>query len=327
MLKYTIRRILLMIPVLVGVIVIIYTISHFMPGDPAKIILGDNYTQEEYDKTAERLGLDKPFIVQLVNYFKDLITKGEMGTSYYTGRSVMEEVSERAPISISIGLMSCVLVIIVALPIGIISAVKQNTIFDYTTSTLSIILAALPGFWLGLELILLFSLKLRLLPASGLDTWQSYILPVLCNSTVSIAMVVRMTRSSMLEVIRADYIRTARAKGLKERVVIIRHALKNAMIPIVTIIGAQFSMVIGGSVIIENIFSIPGMGARLVTAINNRDYTMVVGISIVISAFTMLMVLITDLCYALVDPRIKAEFESMYKKRDRKKAPETKEAA
>lgn len=325
MLIYVLRRILLMIPVLAGVIIIIYTISYFMPGDPVAIVLGDTYTQEDYDKTAERLGLDKPFPVQLANYFKDLITKGEMGTSYYTGRSVAEEVGERAPISIKIGLLSCVVMIIVSLPIGIISAVKQNSVFDYITSTLSIILAALPGFWLGLELILLFSLKLRLLPASGLDSWKSYILPVICNSTVAIAMVVRMTRSSMLEVIRADYIRTARAKGLKERVVIMRHALKNALIPIITIIGAQFSMVIGGSVIIENIFSIPGMGARLVTAINNRDYTMVVGISIVICTFTMVMVLITDLCYAMVDPRIKAEFESMYKRR--KKTAKGKEAA
>jgi peptide/nickel transport system permease protein len=311
-LKYSIKRILLMIPILLGVIIIVYSISYFMPGDPVQTVLGaTGYTQEQYDMTAHRLGLDVGLPMQIFNYLKNLVTKGELGVSYYTGRSVMEEVVQRAPISIGIGILSSLVLIVISVPIGIISAVKQNSVLDYCISVLAIVLASVPGFWLALEFILLFSLKLRWLPASGLSTWKHYILPVACNSLGSIAMLARMTRSSMLEVIRADYVRTAKAKGVKYEVVITRHALKNALIPIITVIGAQFSMIIGGSVIIENIFSIPGMGSRLVAAISNRDYTMLVGITVVLSTFTMLMVLLTDLMYAFVDPRIKAEFESL----------------
>ncbi len=307
MFAYTIKRLLWMIPVMIGVILIVFSISYFMPGDPVAVALGSDYTQEEYDKMEAQLGLSGGYLEQLGNYFSNLL-HGNLGVSYQTKRPVTAELSGRVWVSIKLGLLSCLLTCIIAIPCGIICAIKQNSALDYTITTLSIFVASMPGFWIALMFIILFSQKLGWLPASGLSGWKHYILPVVCNGLSPIAVTSRMTRSSMLEVIRADYVRTARSKGLKERTVILHHALKNALIPVITVVGAQFSMIIGGSVIIESIFNIQGMGARLVAAINNRDYSMILGITIIISAFTMGIMLIVDLVYATVDPRIKAEF-------------------
>lgn len=307
-----------MIPVMIGVIFIVFTISYFMPGDPVATALGSDYTQEEYDKMEAQLGLTGGYVEQLTNYFGRLF-RGNLGVSYQTRRPVTDELSGRIWTSIKLGLMSCCLTCIIAIPCGIICAVKQNSVLDYSITTLAIFVASMPGFWVALMFIILFCQKLMWLPASGLSTWKHYILPVVCNGLSPIAVTARMTRSSMLEVIRQDYVRTARAKGLKESKVIIGHALKNALIPVITVIGAQFSMIIGGSVIIESIFNIQGMGARLVTAIGQRDYSMILGITIVISAFTMIIMLVVDLVYAAVDPRIKAEFSKSSIKLFRKK--------
>ncbi len=307
MVVYTIKRILWMIPVMIGVILIVFSISYFMPGDPVEVALGSDYTEEEYIKKQEQMGLNGGYFEQLGRYFVNLV-HGNMGNSYQTGRPVVTELSGRIWVSVKLGLLSCLLTCIIALPCGIICAVKQNSVLDYTITTLSIFVASMPGFWIALMFIILFAQKLMWLPASGLSSWRHYILPVVCNGLSPIAVTSRMTRSSMLEVIRQDYVRTARSKGLKEKTVIIRHALKNALIPVITVVGAQFSMIIGGSVIIESIFNIQGMGARLVTAISSRDYSMILGITIIISAFTMIIMLIVDLVYAAVDPRIKAEF-------------------
>ena len=324
MVSYTIKRLLWMIPIMVGVILIVFSISYFMPGDPVQAALGQDYTQEEYDKKAEAMGLTGGYFEQLGRYFNNLI-HGSFGISYSTQRPVTTELKGRVWTSIKLGLLSCLVTTVISIPIGVITAVKNNSALDYIVTGVAVFLACMPGFWVALMLIVLFSQKLGWLPATGLTTWKHYILPVVSNALSPVAIVCRMTRSSMLEVINQDYIRTARAKGVAERTVILKHALKNALIPIITVVGSQFSMVIGGSVIIESIFNIQGMGARLVTAINSRDYSMILGITIVMSTFTMVIMLVVDLVYAMVDPRIKAEFSAGSKwaaKRAQKKKEE-----
>lgn len=307
-----------MIPVMLGIIMIVFTISYFMPGDPVQMILGSSYTEEEYIAKQQELGLDKSYFEQLGSYLYNLVAHGDLGVSYSTGREVSAELQGRIWISLKLGILSCLLTTVLSVPLGIITAVRKNTVFDYSVTTIAVFLASMPGFWVALMFIILFCQKLQWLPASGLSTWKHYILPVVCNGLSPIAVTSRMTRSSMLEVINADYVRTARSKGLKENAVIMRHALKNALIPVITVVGSQFSMIIGGSVIIEQIFNIQGMGARLVTAIGNRDYSMILGITIVISVFTMVIMLLVDLVYAAVDPRIKAEFSAGSKKKTKK---------
>jgi peptide/nickel transport system permease protein len=307
MLEYTIKRLVLIIPVMLGIIILTYSISYIMPGDPVEMSLGTNYTQEQYEAKAKQMGVEGGYFGQLGTYLLNLV-QGDLGSSYQTKRPVMDELSGRIWISFKLGLLSLLFTTIISIPVGILSAVRQNSVLDYTVTSVSIFLASMPGFWIALLLIILFCQQLAWLPASGLATWQSYILPIVCNGLAPIAMTARMTRSSMLEVIHQDYITAARSKGLKENALIVKHALKNALIPVITIIGAQFSMIVGGSVIIESIFSVPGMGMRIVTAINNRDYPMILATTIILSFFMMVIMLVVDLIYAYVDPRIKAEF-------------------
>lgn len=327
MLLYCLKRLLVLIPVLLGVVVIVFTLNYVMPGDPVASQLGNEYTQKEYDDKMEEMGLNDPYLVQLSRYVWNLVTKLDLGTSYFSNRPVTTEIGNRAWTTLRLGLLSCAVTIVLAVPFGVFSAVRQYSILDYTVTTFSILLAAIPGFVLALVSILVFSLKLGWLPASGLSSWKHYILPVMCNGLMPVAATARMTRSSMLEVIRQDYIRTARSKGLKEIVVIRKHALKNALIPVITMIGGQFSMILGGSVIIESIFSIPGMGTLMVSSINNRDYPTILGVTLVISVVMTLLMLVVDLVYAAVDPRIKAQFSGSSKTNKKKKAPKEVKAA
>ena len=326
MARYIGKRLLQMIPVLLGVLIIVFSLSYLMPGDPVLNKMPDNYTQEQYDAVQHEMGLDRPFIVQLGSYIWGVVTRLDLGTSYMTNKAVTETIRSRVGVSLEIGLLSVCVTVVLGIPFGIISAVKHKTALDYGVSILAVFLASVPGFWLALMGIIIFSIKLGILPASGLSTAKHYILPVLSNGMMSLAGITRMTRSSLLEVIRQDYIRTARAKGLKEMIVIRKHALKNALIPVITMIGGQVSMVIGGSVITESIFNIPGMGSLMVTSINNRDYPTIMGITLVIAVFVCCMNLLVDLCYAMVDPRIKAQF-SGGKKRKKDKKPELGEGA
>ncbi len=316
----------MLVPVLLGVLIIVFTLNFIMPGDPVANQLPVGYTQEDYDIQEAKMGLDKPYLVQLGTYIWGVVSKLDLGTSYYSNRPVSDEIADRVGVTLRIGVLSCLFTVILSLPLGILSAVKQYSVLDYTVTTLTVFLAAIPGFVLALGGILLFSLKLKWLPASGLTTWKHYILPVVCNGLMPVAAVARMTRSSMLEVIRQDYIRTARSKGLKEKNVIFKHALKNALIPVITVIGQQFSMILGGSIIIETIFSIPGMGMLMVNAINTRDYPEVMGITFVLSAFMSILMVIVDLVYASVDPRIKAQFSSSKKRKSEPKKQEVKAA-
>lgn len=325
MLKYTIRRLLLVIPLLLCVVIIVFSISYFMPGDPVLMQMPANYTQEQYDAKAEQLGLDKPYAEQLWNYIVGIVTRFDLGKSY-SGQNVSDYISGRIWVTLKIGLLSCLVTIGISVPVGIISATKQYSVLDYTATTLSIILASMPGFWLALMMVMLFALKLGWLPATGLNSWRGYIMPVLCNATVPLASTTRQSRSSMLEVIRSDYIRTARAKGLPEHTVILKHALRNALIPIITVAGIQFSHVIGGSVIVESIFNIPGMGSALVSAIGSRDYPCIVGITFITAIFVSVINVVVDVVYAMVDPRIKAQIASGGKKKKKAAGKKTEEA-
>lgn len=325
MLKYILKRLLIIIPTVLGVLLIIFTINYFTPGDPAMSSLGKNYTEAAYEAKVAEMGLDQPFLIRYVIYIKNIVTKFDLGTSYSTLRPVRTMILESLVPTLKIGILSSIVTIVIGVLVGVISAVKQYSVIDYVSTSLSIFFAAMPGFWLALMCMMLFCIKLGWLPASGLSTWKHYILPVLCLGLSPIAIIIRMTRSSMLDVIRADYIRTARAKGVPERTVILKHALRNALIPVITVIGMQLSMVVAGSVVIESIFGIPGIGMTMLTAINNSDYPTIQGSVFILSLFICVINLVVDLAYAAVDPRIKAQYTAGSKKRARKEE-EKKEA-
>lgn len=319
MLKYILKRILMMIPVLLGVIIVIFSINYFSPRDPITSILGADATEEQRQAKEEELGLDRPYFEQLGNYIWDAL-HGDLGTSYQTLDSVSENIMERLPKTILLAILAVAFATIIGVPLGIIAATKQNTIFDYVSSILALIGASVPSFWLGLMLIIAFALNLGWLPPSGLDTPSAWVLPVVSIGVFPIATIMRTTRSSMLEVIRQDYIRTARSKGITENQVIIRHALKNALIPVVTIVGMQLAFVMGGVIVLEAVFNIPGMGSLLKIAIGTNDYPTIQGIVLVTAVIMTLMNLIVDILYAYIDPRIKSQYAGNRKKKTKEKA-------
>jgi peptide/nickel transport system permease protein len=300
---------------MIGVITVVFTITYFTPGDPVANILGVEYTQADYDAKAAELGLDKPFLVQLGTYIWKLFTRFDLGKSYLTNFKVGESLSARIPITVSLSLLGIVLMIIVGLPLGILSALKQYSGIDITLTSLSLIMAAIPNFVLALLCLLLFGVTLRWLPITGLASWKSWILPVFSHSGGGIALYTRMTRTTMLEVIRQDYIRTARAKGQKEGVIVRKHALKNCMIPLATITGTQIAHIFAGSVIVETIFAIPGMGTYLLSGIHGRDYPIVIGCVVVVSLLVCIVNLLVDIAYGFIDPRIRGQFFSSRKKK------------
>ncbi len=324
MARYIIKRILWIIPIMLVVIIIVFTISYLAPGDPVMSVLGmDNYTPEAYAKKAAEMGLDKGYFAQLGTYIWNLVTKLELGKSYINHVPVSQELATRIPVSFRISLLGILLMIAVGLPIGMISALKQYSVLDITMTSLSLILAATPGFVLALLSALLFGVVLKWLPVTGLKDWKAWILPVACSAAGGVAVYVRMTRTTMLEVIRQDYIRTARAKGLPEGVVVRRHALKNCLIPLVTVVSAFVANVLSGSVIVETIFNIPGMGMYMMGGIQNRDYPIVNGSVLVISALVCVVNLITGISYTFIDPRIKSRFAAP--KKIKKPVPAKKE--
>lgn len=307
MLRYAIRRILLTIPVLIGVTFIIFTMMYFTPGDPARMILGDTATEEEVEGLREEMGLNDPFIVRYGNYMWDLC-HGDMGNSYVTGLPVTKEILARLPVTARLAVLSCIFSVVIGIPVGVLSAVKQYSALDNITMVLALLGITIPSFWLAMMLVMVFSVKLGWLPASGLYGWKYYILPMVSISAVSIATFTRMTRSSMLEVIRQDYIRTARAKGQTEGKIITKHALKNALIPIITVVGIQFASGLSGAVVNEQIFAIPGLGKMMVDAIKARNYPVVQGGVLLIAIMFSVLNLVIDLLYAFVDPRIKSQY-------------------
>lgn len=308
MLRYIFRRILFLIPVLIGVSFIVFSLLYITPGDPARIVLGDQATEEAVQEFRNKEGLNDPFLVQYGRYVLKAI-HGDIGRSYMTRRPVSGEILSAFPATIRLAALSMLIAIILGVPFGIISAIRQYSFFDSVTMVFAMVGLSMPVFWLGILLILFFSVHLRWLPSSGFNTMAAMILPSVTLAAQSIAIVTRMTRSSMLEVVRQDYIRTVRAKGQKESVVIWRHALGNALIPVVTVVGLQFGHLLGGAVLTESIFSIPGVGRLMVDAIKMRDYPLVQGGVLYIAVAFSLVNLLVDLVYAWVDPRIKAQYK------------------
>lgn len=327
MLKYIVRRLLLIIPVLLGAIIIIFTINYFSTTDPAMIKLGLSANDPVLlAEMRHEMGLDRPYIVQLGSYLWNLL-HGDLGDSYITASTVAEMIGSRIPNTLKLSIGAIILSVCLGIPLGLAAALHQNSVIDYLTSILAILLNAIPGFLIGVVLMQVFGVSLGWLPVSGAESWQSYILPIIAAGVGPISQNARMTRSSVLEVIRQDYVRTARSKGIAEGQVISRHVLKNALIPILTMVGNGLGAAMAGSILVELIFQIPGMGMLINTSINNKDFITVQGCVLVCAVVVALMNLLTDLAYAAVDPRIKAQYTAGPKDKKKKAAPAAKEVA
>ena len=308
--KFILKRLLMMIPVVLGVIIIVFTILRLSPNDPIRSVLGDMASEEEVQAMREEMGLNDPIPVQLFNYLKGIITEGDFGVSYVNRHEVTSEIGNRFPITVTLAITSTLLAGLLGIPLGIIAAYKQYGLLDNVATVFSLIFLAMPEFWLALMLIITFALNLGWFPPSGWYGVEYMVLPILATGTGCIAGIMRTTRSNMLEVIRQDYIRTARAKGLKERTIICKHALRNALIPVITLMGLQFGKMLGGVFVIETIFAIPGLGKLLVDACSIKNIPIVQGGVICIAVVYGLVNLAVDILYGFVDPRI----SSLYKK-------------
>lgn len=309
MLKYIIRRIIAMIPVVIGITFLVFMIMQLAPGDPVQMILGDNASPEAVEAMRDEMGLNDNVLVQYGRYLVNLV-QGDMGTSYVNKRPVADEVFSRVPATFKLAAVAAVVSIVIAIPLGILAAIKQNTLFDHSSMVVSLIGISMPAFWLALMLMLLFSLKLGWLPAQGAkDGWKSYVLPSIAIGFMQMAAIARTTRSSMLETICQDYIRTARSKGITEREVIFHHSFRNALIPTVTIVGVQLGGLLGGAVLTETVFAWPGLGRLVVQAVNGRDVPVVLGCIVVLSVGFSIVNLVVDLLYGFIDPRVRSMYQ------------------
>jgi peptide/nickel transport system permease protein len=307
MARYVLKRILMLIPMLLIVIFIVSFIMNLTPSDPGTLILGERATKEAIQQLNEQLGYNDPFFTRYVKYVISA-AHGDLGNSWKTGVPVVQEVVRRFPATLILATGSIFIGLVVGMTLGILSAVKQYSALDIAGTAFSMTLASFPGFWIGMMLIILFALKLGWLPSFGVGSLKHYILPWFTTSCSFAASMLRMTRTSMLESIRMDYIRTARAKGQKERIVITRHALRNALLPVVTILGMSFGGLLGGTVTIETVFSIPGVGSLVIEAIRMKDIPVVVGATVTLATCFTLLMLLVDILYAFIDPRIKARY-------------------
>jgi peptide/nickel transport system permease protein len=304
-----------MIPVVLGVTILIFTIMYVVPGDPATIIAGDFASETTLNEIRENMGLNDPYFVQLGRYMYNVFLRFDFGTSYSTRRSVTAELMVRLPRTLIVGFSAMLLSLAIGVPLGILAAVKRNGWGDHVSMVIALIGISMPQFWIALLMVILFSLKLGWLPATGINSILCYIMPSAALCLGGLAGQARQSRSSMLEVIRADYVVTAHSKGLSEREVIVRHALPNALLPIITLAGSQLAHIFGGAVAIETVFAIPGIGSYLVAAINKRDYPVIEGSVILLAIIFSLVMLLVDLSYGFIDPRIKAQFAGKKRRR------------
>lgn len=308
MYKYIIKRLISIIPVIIGITFLVFLIMSFSPGDPVQMMLGDNSTPEAVEEMREELGLNDNIIVQYGRFLLGLV-QGDLGTSYSNGQPVLDEIVVRFPNTAKIAVIAICIGAMIAIPLGIISAIKHNSITDGVIMIFSLLAVSMPAFWLGMLLILLFSIQLGWLPTGGArDGVLSLILPSFALGLASMASIARVTRSSMLEVVRQDYIRTARAKGLSYSKVIRKHAMRNAMIPTVTVMGLQIGSLMGGAVLTETVFSWPGLGRLMVEAIGAKDTPTIMGSITIFALCFSLVNLGVDILYAYIDPRIKAQY-------------------
>lgn len=305
--RYIKKRLLMLIPVIIGVSFLIYFIMDLAPGDVISQLAPDNATTEQIEMLRHQYGYDRSVFYRYMVYMAGLV-KGDLGTSYLTGKPVWEMFIQRLPATLALSLGAIIVSIMISIPLGIFSAIHNGSLGDNAAMVVALLGLSMPNFWLGLLLIIAFSLHLGLFPSGGMDGIRSVILPAITIGTGYTAIMTRTTRSSMLDVIRQDYLRTARAKGVPEKAVIRKHALKNALIPIITVIGTQMAACIGGSVLTETVFAWPGVGRLIIDSVNQRDVPAVTGSIIMTTILISILLLVIDLLYAFVDPRIKAQY-------------------
>ena len=306
MLKFIGKRLLWLIPICLGVSLIIFAIMDLTPGNPARLLLGESATEDAVAELEEELGLNKPFFTRYLDWVSGVFT-GDFGISYRTREPVFDEVMARLPRTVKLAFLTSVLSVLFSIPSGILSAVKRGSALDNVSLVVSLILTSAPAFLVGLVFILIFCLWLGWFPATGVSTWKGYVLPGIAAALNYSAALQRMMRSSMLETIRSDFIRTARAKGCKEMRVIMHHALGNAILPVITLIGINFGWQLGGTIIIEQLFSIPGLGTLLLTSVNYKDAPQVMTSCVLVAILAALINLAVDIAYAYIDPRVKAQ--------------------
>ncbi|MDR0518470.1 MAG: ABC transporter permease [Clostridiales Family XIII bacterium] len=308
MIKFIVRRIILIIPVLIGAIIIVFTINYFSSANPAMIKLGLAASDPAKLAAMEHaMGLDQSYFSQLGSYLWDMF-HGDLGESYVYDKTVSELIAERIPNTLRMSIGAMILSVLVGIPLGLVAALRQNTAVDYVTTGFAILMNAIPSFLIAVVLMIVFSVHFGWFPVSGADSWRSFVLPVIAAGIGPITQNARMTRSSVLEVIRQDYVRTARAKGISENRVTSRHIMKNALIPVITLIGTGLGTCLAGSILVEMIFNIPGMGMLINSSIMSQDYITVQGCVLVCAVVVTLMNLLTDLAYGVVDPQIRARY-------------------
>lgn len=307
--KFILKRLLYMIPVLLGVAFLVFAILSLTPGDPGTIILGITAKPEDIASLNEQFGYNKPFLIRFFSYIKDIVLHFNLGVSYQTREPVINDIMAKFPNTLKLTIFSMSLSAIIGISFGIISAVKQYSALDHICVVTALIFACIPGFWLGLMLMMLFSLKLGWLPSYGAESLKNFILPTLTVSMTSAAGLLRLTRSAMLETIRQEYIRTAKAKGASKKRIIIKHALRNALMPVVTTLGTSFGASLGGAIIAETVFAMPGMGTLITTAIRQKDIPMVMGSTLFLAVLFSLIILLVDILYAVIDPRIMDKYK------------------
>jgi len=306
MFRYVIKRLLSTIPVLIGISLLLFFMLRMLPGDPAQVLAGQMATPEEIETIRHQLGLDRPIHLQYALFLSRLV-RLDLGRSARTQNPVSQEVWARLPNTVLLAAVAITLACLFGIPAGIISAVRPYSWIDYAFTISALFGISMPVFWLGLMLVVVFSVMLKWLPAGGTGSWQHVILPSLTLASLMVAFIARMTRSTMLEVLSQDYTTTARSKGLSEKVVVIKHALKNALIPIITVVGLQFGFLLGGAVLTETVFAWPGLGRLIVDSILARDYPMIQGVILIFGLLYILVNLVVDMIYAVVDPRIRYE--------------------
>ncbi|MCD4844925.1 MAG: ABC transporter permease [Methanosarcinales archaeon] len=310
MLKYILKRIFLVFFVVIGVTIVTFSTMHLAPGDPAEVIAvaryGDDLTQEQIDWVRVTEGFDSPVYIQYLKWIKHVM-HFDLGRSLVTSHDILEEITIRLPATFKLAVLSLVISLCIAVPVGIVSAVKKNTVIDHLCMSAALLGVSTPNFWLGLLLIWLFSLTLNLLPSYGYGNFEHLVLPAITLGTSMAAITTRLTRSSMLDVLNQEYILTAKAKGLDEKTILLRHVLKNAMLPVITFAGLQIGFLLGGTVIVETIFAWPGIGKLLVDSIYARDFAMVQGCVLFIGILFAFTNLLVDITYAFLDPRIRYE--------------------
>lgn len=307
MIKYIIKRILILIPVLIGVSFLVFSILALMPGDVAAVQLGISATPEGIEKWNEEHGMNDPFLLRYLKYMKGLL-RGDLGVSWSTNTAIKKEFSQRIPSTLALTTGTIVLVILIGVPVGIISAIKQYSIFDNITRLLAMLLTSIPAFWIGLLLILKFSLELDIFPATGGGTIVHYVLPWITLSAAMSAQMIRMTRSAMLEVTRSDYVQTAKAKGSQPLRVVFVHQLRNALLPIITVVGIILGQTLGGAIVTETIFALPGVGTYLLQGIHKYDMPVVMISVLFIAGMIGLINLVIDILYMYIDPRLRGQF-------------------